>query len=185
MLNRAIVQAMIWSTGFSGLLPPAHLVAQDSSYFEVLSVPPASVGTCVSPRPHDSASGVVARGGHLVIKSTAPNRRREIGFLNDVKGDATTLMDVVFRSTGLLSSSGDNVVAIIDSAGRVRGFRQHTTVQLPDSGSEKLDTLELRAMKEHSLRQSSAEPLDARAQRKVQHLLNWLRKRCPNEQPGS
>jgi hypothetical protein len=177
MLHR-LVQAMIWSTGCSGLLPPSHLVAQDSTYFEVLSVPPASLGTCVSPRPQDSASDVVARGGHLVITSIAPNRRREIAFLNAVKGDATSFMDIAYRSTGLLYSNGDNVVAIIDSAGRVRGFRQHMIVQLSDSGSGRLDTLELRAMRE--LRQSSAKPLDARAQRKVQHLVDWLRKRCPN-----
>jgi len=172
---------MIWSTGFSALLPPTHLVAQDSWYFEVLSVPPHSVGTCVSERPKDSDSNAVARGGHLVITSTAPNHRREIAFLDNLKGDATSFMDMTFRSTGLLSSDGDNVVAIIDSAGRVRGFRQHMIVQAPDSGGrERLDTLEPRAMRGHGVRQSSAEPLDARAQRKAQHLVDWLRKRCPN-----
>ena len=179
-VSSRIVQAMVWSMTFAWLLTPSHLVAQDSKYFEILSIPPRSVGTCVSPPAQDSASNVVARGAHLVITGVAPNRRREIAFLNAAKGDATSLMDIVHRSTGSLSGNGDYVVANIDSAGRVRGFRQHITVQMSDSGVGTPDTAGLRAMREHAVRQSSAEPLDARAQRKVQHLVDWVRKRCPN-----
>jgi hypothetical protein len=171
---------MIWSMSFAWLLTPSHLVAQDSTYFEVLSIPPRSVGTCVSPRAQDSASNVVPRGAHLVITSVALNRRREIALLDDIKGHATSFMDIVYRSTDSLSSNGDHVVAIIDSARRVRGFRQHMAVQMSDSGVATLDTAGLRAMREHGVRHSSTEPLDARAQRKVQHLVDWVSKRCPN-----
>ena len=179
MLIRLILQVMIWSMGLSLLLMPSQLVAQDPTYFQILSVPPRSVGTCVSAGPQDSSSDVVARGAHLVITSTGPNRRREIAFLNAGKSDAISFMDIVFRSTGLLSTSGDNVVAIIDSAGKVRGFRQHSTVQLSDSGLARFDTAGLRAMREHAIRKSSGEPLNPTAQRKVRHLVDWVRKRCP------
>lgn len=179
MLRRLIFQAMPWSMGLLRMFLPSNVVAQEPTYFQVLSVPPRSVGTCMSARGQDSSADGVAREAHLVVTSIAPNRRREIGVVNDVKRDGIRFMDVVLRSNGLLSSSGDYVVAIIDASGRVRGFRQHRVVQMSDSSVAGLDTAGLRAMGEHTGRKSSAEPLNTTAQRKVRQLADWVRKRCP------
>ena len=103
-----------------------------------------------------------------------------MAFRNDMITGATSFMDMTVNATGLLSSSGENVVAIIDSAERVSGYRQRTTIQMRDRGRRSLDTLEVRVMKGQTVRQSPDEPLDASAQREVQDLVDWLRKRCPN-----
>jgi hypothetical protein len=179
MVLRLAVAATVWPMVSFGLVVPTRLVAQDATYFQALSIPPRSVGTCLSAGPHGNSSHVVATEARLVMTSVAPNRRREILVVSDVRGRAIRFADMVVASTGLLSSTGDNVVAVIDAAGQARGFRLRGTVQMPDSAAARLDTASIRAMREHAVRQSSREPLDATAQHEVQKLVDWMRTRCP------
>jgi hypothetical protein len=178
MLLRLIVAAMVWPMVFFGLVVPMRLVAQDATYFQALSIPPRSVGTCLSAGPQRNSSDVVVTEARLVMTSVAPNRRREILVVSDVRGRSIRFADIVVGSTGLLSSAGDNVVANIDAAGQARGFRMHGTVRMSDSGVVQLDTASLHAMRERAVRQSSREPLNATAQREVQKLVDWMRTRC-------
>jgi hypothetical protein len=179
MLLRLTFAAMVGPMVSFGLAMPTRLVAQDATYFQALSIPPGSVGTCLSARPQGNSSDVVATEARLVMTSVAPSRRREILVVRDVRQRTIRFADIVVGSTGLLSSTGDNVVAIIDAAGQARGFRLHGTVQMSDSAAVRRDTASFRAMREHAVRQSSREPLDATAQREVQKLVEWMRTRCP------
>jgi len=179
MLLRLTVPAMVWPMVSFGLVVATRLVAQDATYFKALSIPPRSVGTCLPSSAHRGPRDVGATEARLVMTSVAPNRRREIVVVSDSRGRTIRFADNVFASTGLFSSTGDNVVAFIDAAGQSRGFRLHGTVQLLDSAAVRFDTASLRAMREHAVRQSWREPLDATAQRGVQKLADWMRTRCP------
>jgi hypothetical protein len=179
MLYRVFIQAMICTTLSLILLAPAELMGQSSSYFNVLSLPPASVGTCVAARSNVTTSDVLSRESHLVITGPTLGRRREIAARENLNTGAISLMDVTYRATGVRTSVGDDVVAIIDSTGRIRGSRQKINVQVL-SARRILDTLDLRALREHTVRGSSAKPLDTEQRHEVQHLVDWLRKRCPD-----
>jgi hypothetical protein len=121
----------------------------------------------------------LARETQLVITTVEPNSRREIRVITGVNENATTFADMVYRSTGLLSSTADNVVARIDEAGQMRGFRQQNTVQMSDTAAARIDTMALRVMKDHAVRHSSRKSLDATTKTKVRQLVDWMSKRCP------
>ena len=154
--------------------------AQDHDAFESLSVPPKSVGTCQSGYAvrNEAQMGKGARRVHLVIAAIEPTRRRElIAFID--KGKPVLFSEMIFRSTGILSSSDDHVLARFDSLGRATGFHSHGTIQFPDSAPRKLDTAFLRRMGENAVSKNSREPLDKGSAHKVETLAAWLRTRCP------
>jgi hypothetical protein len=179
MLTRLTIAPMLSPILFFGLLMPACLVAQDAAYFQALSVPPRSVGTCVPAAPQRNLPDSVTTEPRLVITSVAPAIRREILVIRNVKSHVVVFSEIVSRSTDSGSGTGDYVVAIIDAAGRVRGARLRTAMRMSNSAVSRPDTASIRAMTEHAARQSSREPLDAKTQRKVQKLVDWMRTRCP------
>ena len=168
--------------GISLIRVPIKSEAQNQNAFEPLSVPPKSAGTCdnnlrVRAEPH-TGSGV--RRVHLVMTAIEPTRRREItAFIRN--GKPVMFSEMIFRSTSMLVSSDDLVLARFDSLGRVTGFHTHGTTQLPDSTPGKLDTAFLRRMSENAVTKSTRSALDQGSARKVERLVAWLEKRCPSK----
>lgn len=158
---------------------PSSLVAQAPSYFKVLSVPPSTAGTCMSTRPQRSAGDKVAAQYKLVMTGLSPNRRREITVLADTSGRVISYSEMTDVATGILSSAGEGIIANIDTAGRVQGFRIHNTVRSADTVAAPFDTAALRKAKPRGIVKTSHEPLDAASQRKVKELVALVRKRCP------
>jgi imidazole glycerol phosphate synthase subunit HisF len=115
----------------------------------------------------------------LVMVSVPPGARREVTVSVDGSGRAVGYNDLVFTSTSLRSGKGDNVVAMIDREGRVRGWHLRTNTQLPDSIPLGASASDQRSMRAHMVTTSSRDTLSAEAQRKVLELAAWLRRRCP------
>jgi hypothetical protein len=115
---------------------------------------------------------------HLIMTSMRPTRRREILVYGDSLGHTVGLSEFGFASSGLLSATGDQVIANIDATGRVRGFHDRDVIQMSDSGIVGFDTAALRRMREHAVHRSSREALDGTAQLKVRKLMDWMRSRC-------
>jgi len=118
---------------------------------------------------------------HLIMTSLRPNRRREILVYGDSAGRIVGLSEFGFSSNGSplsLSGTGDQVIANIDGAGRVRGVLDRDIIQMSDSGIVRFDTTALRRMREHAVHRSTHEPLDGAAQLKVRRLIDWMRSRC-------
>jgi hypothetical protein len=158
---------------------PSSLAAQAPAYFKALSIPPSTVGSCASMRPQRNAGDPVAAQYKLVMTGQAPNRRREITVFADTSGRAIRYAEMTDMATGVLSSAGDGIIANIDAAGRVAGFRIHNTVRSADTVAAPFDTAALRKTKPRAVVKSSNEPLDAASQRKVKALVAFVRKRCP------
>ncbi len=160
-------------------LAPHRLLAQGAMHFQALAIPPSSVGTCASRRVPGNAGTPPIAEHRLVIASRAPSRRREIIVSVDTARHTIRYAEMGNVSTGLLSSDGDAVVAIVDSANAVHGFRIHNTVRTSDPAVGRSDTAARPSSKERAQVQSSHEPLDAREQRRVKELVALVRKRCP------
>lgn len=158
---------------------PSPLAAQAPAYFKVLTIPPNTAGTCASMRPQRNAGDQVAAQYKLVMTGQAPNRRREITVFADTSGRAIRYAEMSDMATGALSSAGEGIIANIDPAGRVAGFRIHNTVRSADTVAAPFDTAALRKTKPRAVVKSSNEPLDAASQRKVKALVAFVRKRCP------
>jgi hypothetical protein len=164
---------------FSVALSSSPIAAQGPARLHALAVPPSSVGTCMSTRPQRKAGDKVLAEHKLVMTTRAPNGRREITVFVDTAGRAFRYSETTNVATGILSSVGQAVIAEIDSAGHVHGFRIHTSVRAADTISSPLDTATLRKMRQRAVVKSSHEPLDAADQRKVKELVALLRTRCP------
>jgi hypothetical protein len=158
---------------------PSSLAAQTPAYFKVLSVPPSTIGSCASTRPQRNAGDEVAAQYKLVMTSQTPKRQREITVLVDTSGRAIRYAEMTDMAIGILSSDGDGIIANIDTAGRVQGFRIHNTVRAADTLRAPFDTAALRKAKASAVVKSSHEPLDVASQRKVKALAALVLKRCP------
>jgi hypothetical protein len=158
---------------------PSSVAAQGSAYFKLLSIPPSTVGSCASTRPQRTAADQVAAQYKLVMTGQAPNRRREITVFADTSGRAIRYAEMTDMATGVLSSAGEGVIANIDTAGRVAGFRIRNTVRSADTLAAPFDTAALRKANPRAIVKSSNAPLDAASQRKVKELVAFVRKRCP------
>lgn len=158
---------------------PSSLAAQAPAYFKVLSIPPSTVGSCASMRPQRNAGDQVAIQYKLVMTGQAPNRRREITVFADTSGRAIRYAEMTDMATGVLSSAGEGIIANIDAAGRVAGFRIRNTVRSADTLAAPFDSAALKKGKPRAVVKSSNEPLDAASQRKVKQLVAFVRKRCP------
>ena len=160
-------------------LAPSRLPAQGAMHFQALAIPPNSVGTCASRRLAGNGGNQPVVEYRLVMTGRAPSRRRELIVSVDTSGRATRYAEMGNISTGLLSSYGDGIIATIDTANRVRGFRIHNTVRTSDTTIGRADAAASRTANGKALVQSSHEPLDAAAQRRVKELVALVRKRCP------
>ena len=158
---------------------PHRLLAQGAMHFQALAIPPSSVGTCASRRVPGNAGNPPIAEHRLVITSRAPSRRREIIVSVDTARHTIRYAEMGNISTGLLSSYGEGVVAIIDTANAVHGFLIHNTVRTSDTAVGRADTTARAKSKERAQVQSSHDPLDAAAQRRVKVLAALVRKRCP------
>lgn len=160
------------------LASPVGLAAQGETYFQVLALPPASVGTCVAPTPARTARHFVVERAHLIMTAVRPTRRREIIVSADSLGRTVGLSEFEMVSTGMLSMTGDQVIADIDAAGRVRGVHDRTITEMSDSGIVRFDTAALRRMSERAVHRSTHDQLDGTAQLKAIKLADWMRRRC-------
>lgn len=156
-------------------------VVQAQAYFAPLSTPPASVGTC---RPVDTqrmarrdTTHVVAH--RLVIMSAPPGRSREI--LVVARPGRLAYSDMTHTMTSVTSSTGGDVVAVIDSLGRVHGYHIRSTSVLPASAA-RLPTnvnAELQNIRDSTRTTTSHVPLTAAEQARVRAMTTWMQKRCP------
>jgi hypothetical protein len=161
-----------------GHISSERLAAQDLAYFHALAIPPRSVGTCLPAAPRNETDRPSLTQYKLVMTSSAPFRRRDIGVVVDSAGRLVSYEELGFASTGLLSSEGESIVAAIDSNGHMHGWRTQSTTVLPDSARLGLDTAQLRKLQDSGITKAAREPLDAGAQRRVLEMAEWLRKRC-------
>jgi hypothetical protein len=156
------------------------LSAQDAANFRVLSIPPATAGTCSAvDRSGPKASRIT--GTQLVMRSRVPGQSRDISLTNgSVRGDFM-YMELTHSSTSRFTSEGDAITATIDRSGAVRGTRAHMTTVMTDSAAAKSREPSKRlAVPRHTKTSSVRDPLDSADQRKVLELVQWLKKRCPS-----
>ena len=118
--------------------------AQSLDYFRALGVPPATVGTCAPVAARPRADGLVQIGSRLVMTNRSPNRHREMQVLVDGAGQLRLYSEFNSAPTGRLTSESDNIVAMFDEKGGIKGFRGHHTMQVPE-GSTHPDPAAVRA----------------------------------------
>jgi hypothetical protein len=147
--------------------------AQSSDYFNALTVPPASVGTCFTGKSVNGVPGDVS----LIMKAINPDRQREIIVRRDKSGRIVQYAEIGFRAVELLEGISDDVVGIFDPQGNVVGYRSRrsTRMQMPSGG---MDSVSLRRMRETSVSHGSREALDRASANQVARLARWVLKRC-------
>ena len=99
--------------------------------------------------------------------------------LIDANGKTFGFAELLMVSTGVLTILSDHVLARVDASGTPHGYHTHSTTVMSDSGLKKLDTTELRLMRERAVDRTSREPLDEASQQKIKKLADWVRHRCP------
>jgi len=156
------------------------LAAQTADYFRPLVVPPTSVGTCLPTDTSHAAAHGPLTNIHLVMVSPPPGSRREMVVAVDRTGRTVRYSELINGFISLRASTEDALVASVDTLGRVAGWHLHITGRIPDSVSFGTSAASIsRAVKEHSIRTTSRDTLNASAKRQVLQLAKWLRSRCP------
>jgi hypothetical protein len=176
MDRRTTLSALAFITTAASARP---LQAQTERWLEPLATPPRAAGTCVSVAP-SSVPGTTVRH-RLVMVSVTPGRRREMTVSLDAAGRPRGYNEMSFAPTGVASTNGESVFAMIDMQGTARGSRTHIATKITDSMPARRDTAALRRWigeKRHSVSNTTTEPLDGPTQRTVVELAKWLASRC-------
>jgi hypothetical protein len=164
-----------------GAVPHVARAQAPAAYLRTLTIPPATVGTCLPPRAPRGVAAATARafGRRLVMKTRNPGGQREIMLNVDSSGRPTGLSDRASAMNGTSRSVGDFVIAAFDSTGAVHGRRVRHELTLPPDVIASRDPALLRARMQDATTQQATQPLDDAAQRDARALAAWMRDRCP------
>lgn len=173
LLARSLVASIF------ALALPTVLIAQGETHFQLLTVPPQGVGTCLAIDVPATPRAGRLTGQQFVVKARDPDREREISVYQDFAGRAVRFAELGIISTGSRSADAFGVVGSIDTTGQVRGVRtQHSIQMASDGGFDGIDRAAMRALRESATTRASNKPLDTPAQQQVQELVRWMRTRC-------
>ena len=163
---------------FAAIIVCAQAVAAQEAHFEVLTIPPADVGTCLPPQITVPPTERIRPGNRLVIRHPAPFMSRDISTYVDSAGRHTGLSD---RSSVIVNTVRSQGVSITASVGRnvVMGFRIETIVTVPDSLVHARDVAAIQKIMDSATGTSSRRELNAAEQDRVRSLVEFIRKRCP------
>jgi hypothetical protein len=175
--SAALVLAAVGAT-------PHGVEAQAPAHLRTLTIPPATVGTCMPASVARNAAGSAAAGTarspgrRLLMKTRNPGGERDVTLQVDMRGRPTGLSDRTFVMTGTSGSVTDAVVATFDSTGGIRGLRTHQELKLPADVATRPDPAARRARMQEATTQQTTQPLDASTERQVRALAAWMRDRC-------
>ena len=161
------------------LFTPVMLRAQAPAYFQALTIPPGTVGTCIPPILRTNRTDGLRPTPRLVMTSRTPNARREISLVRDTTGAVVGFNEMVHVSTGRLASAGETVIATLRPDGRISGYRLRTQITMAEPAMAAFDSVSLRHMRETAKPTSSRTKLDTQSENKVRVLATWLGRRCP------
>jgi hypothetical protein len=154
------------------------LEAQDGR-FEVLTIPPASAGTCLPPLLKPLPGATIRPGNRLVIKSVEPGSSREISTMFDEKSQAVVFSDRSSITRQSVQTEGALITAIIQAGGEFTGFRIETALTVPDSVLQMQDIAAIQSVIAASTGTIDRRDLDSAEQQRVRSMLEFIRKRCP------
>jgi hypothetical protein len=149
--------------------------AQRASHFEILSTPPADVGSCLPPR-QTPAEGRTSK--RLVMKSVEPGSSREIHVSFDRSGQPALYYETASAMKRAGESEGATVSAFFVSGG-LTGFRTATAMTVPDSVIRSGRPAAVREFFANTSPATERRALDSTDQRKVRVMADFIRRRCP------
>jgi hypothetical protein len=164
---------------FAAIIVSAQAVEAQEAHFEVLTIPPADVGTCLPAQVTVSPTERSRPGNRLVIRHPAPFMSRDISTFVDSAGRHTGLSD---RSSVIVNTMRNQGASIVASVGRndvVRGFRIETIVTVPDSLVRARDVAAIQKIMDSATGTSSRRELNAAEQDRVRSMIEFMRRRCP------
>jgi hypothetical protein len=175
--RRSVITALLGICLVTLLTPVMR--AQAPAYFQTMSIPPGSVGTCIPPVSRTNRAARLQPTPRLVMTSRTPSARREMTLMRDTTGAIVGFNEMVHVSTGRLASVGETVVATLRPDGRTNGYLLRTQVTMSEPATPAFDSASLRRMRETAKRTSSQMRLDTQSENNVRALATWLSKRCP------
>lgn len=151
--------------------------AQQDTHFEVLTLPPENVGTCLPPLLRAAPGATVRPGNRLVMKSLEPGRSREISIIGDDKGQSLIYTDRASISQSLRTEAV-SITAFVNPAG-ISGFRMGMVSTVPDSVLRMKDVAAIQRVIFDAGGTMDRRALDTAEQQRVRSMLEFLRRRCP------
>lgn len=179
-IDGSIVRAFVHVLVMVAASVPRPTEAQDA-HFKALTIPPQNVGSCLPPLATADSASPVRPGGRLVMKSLEPGSSREIHMFSDQSGQRATYTEIVSVTAMArpIRSEGTMIAAFLLPGVGVAGSRTETVVTVPDSVLNSRDVAMVRAILENRNTTQTSRPLDSTEQRRVQEMIDFMRKRCP------
>jgi hypothetical protein len=177
-IDRSVVRAVVHGLVIVAACFPRLAVAQDA-HFNVLTIPPANVGTCLPPLITAPAGEKFRQGNRLVIRTAEPFQSREIYTFIDREGQHTGLSDRSNVSLAVVRNQGVSITAIVAPGGVISGLRMETSLSVPDSVLRASDPATIQKIGDGSTGTSTNRALDTAEQSGVRRMIDFIRQRCP------